>query len=80
MALPDAEQSAGDPVAAKRSWQRALSAWPNGLEMAPRDLARRVVLLNRLGNRQEAAAEQSRLDAMGYRNPIFIRELRLSGR
>jgi tetratricopeptide (TPR) repeat protein len=74
--MGDSQQAAGDPAAARRSWQEALSAWPTGVEMAPRNLARRVVLLMRLGKRQEAAAGQSRLDAMGYRNPIFVRELR----
>ena len=74
--MGDSQQAAGDPAAARRYWQEALSAWPTGVEMAPRNLARRVVLLMRLGKRQEAAAGQSRLDAMGYRNPIFVRELR----
>jgi eukaryotic-like serine/threonine-protein kinase len=74
--MGDAEQAAGNSGAAKRSWQDALSAWPNGVEMAPRNRARRVVLLTRLGNSGETTAERSRLDAMGYRDPIFMRELR----
>ena len=76
--LGDAEQAAGDAAAARRRWQQALAAWPDGVEMAPRNLARHVILLNRLGNRRAAADGQSRLDAMGYRHPAFIRELRMA--
>lgn len=74
--MGDVELAAGNRDEAARSWQNALSAWPKGVEMAPRDLARHVILLNRVGNAREAAAEQSRLDAMGYRHPAFLRGLR----
>ena len=73
--MGDAAFAAGDAAAARRAWQQALSNWPHGIEMAPRNLARHVVLLNRVGKRREAAPLQARLDAIGYRNPIFIREM-----
>ena len=75
--MGEAALAAGDAAAARQSWERALAAWPSGAEMTPKHLARRMMILKRLGRAKEAEAAQARLDEMGFRHPAF-REFRLA--
>ncbi len=73
--MAEANRAAGDSAGAARGWNRALMAWPSGLELTPRLLAREVMILKRLGRNREASSIEARLDAMGYRHPAYLREL-----
>ncbi len=77
-ALGDALALAGDRGAARGAYERALAAWPAGIEERPSELADRALLLGRLGRRAEADELSRRIAAMGYRHPGFLRERRLS--
>jgi hypothetical protein len=72
----EADRASGDSASASSSWKRALAAWPSGVELTPRNLAREAMILKRLGRGEDAASIESRLAAMGYRHPAYLRELR----
>ena len=74
--MGEADRAAGDSTAAEQSWRRALAAWPSGTEMTPRRLARQAMIFKRLGRNQEARSIEARLEAMGYRHPAFLRDMR----
>lgn len=76
--MGEAEIAAGDRASAMQSWRRAHAAWPTGVELGARAMARRVMILKRVGDGAAAATIQRRLEAMGYRHPAFLRELRLT--
>ena len=69
----DALQMLGRSADARRQWTVAVRQWPGAQAKAPDDLALRASLLRRLGLRAEAGALVSRLQAMGYREPTFVR-------
>jgi hypothetical protein len=61
----------GQTGAGHGAFERALAAWPKGVEERPIELADHVFLLRRLGRRADAANLAKRLDEMGYRNPDY---------
>ena len=61
----------GDSAGARRAWQAALSAWPKGIELQPRELALQASLLRKTGQVSESAAITQKLAGMGYREPDF---------
>jgi tetratricopeptide (TPR) repeat protein len=72
--LGDSLQATAQRDAALGAYQRALAAWPKGIEEQPRELADHARLLHRLGRTDEANRLARQLTAMGYRNPDYIRE------
>jgi tetratricopeptide (TPR) repeat protein len=74
--LGNALLAAGQGEAARDSYQGALSAWPQGVEEQPQELADHAILLKRLGRRQEASDLARRLAAIGYRHPDYRREFK----
>ena len=76
LVLGDALAKSGQGEAARSAYQAAISAWPQGVEEQPQELADHAVLLKRLGRRQEAAAIAKQLAAMGYRRPDYRREFK----
>lgn len=75
-AIASAERTLGDALlrggqreAARGAYERALAAWPKGVEERPQELAERANLLHRLGRRTEANRLSRQLASMGYRNP-----------
>jgi tetratricopeptide (TPR) repeat protein len=67
-------QRSRDPAEAQRQFQAASEVWPTGVEMTPRALAQRLLILEALGRRDEAARITARLRDIGYRHPSFARE------
>ena len=61
----------GDSAAARTAWQAALSSWPKGVELQPRELALHASLLRKTGQISESAAVARKLAGMGYREPDF---------
>jgi hypothetical protein len=70
--LGDALSRNGQREAAQGAYQRALDAWPKGIEERPRDLAERAVLLRQLGRGGEATALAARLRSIGYRQADYL--------
>jgi hypothetical protein len=78
LAVADAEllrgqiaERLGDQVTARSAWQAAATAWPKQGELKPHQLARKALLLERLGRRNEAEQANRQLGEMGYRHPAF---------
>jgi len=69
--LGDTLTQAGNRGAARGAYERALAAWPRDVEYRPKQLASQAALLMRLGRRAEANQIARRLNAMGYRAPVF---------
>jgi hypothetical protein len=63
----------GNSAGARTAWQAALSGWPEGIEMQPRELALHASLLRKAGRVSESAAIARKLAGMGYREPDFRR-------
>ena len=71
------ESGLGDRAAARQALEAALAAWPKDSPRDPRMSARLVLIYEGLGLRDEARAEASRLDGIGYRHPTYLRERRI---
>ncbi|MFC7536329.1 TIR domain-containing protein [Sphingomonas sp. GCM10030256] len=80
-ALAAAETSLGealaprDPQSAKGAYQRALAAWPGRVEVTPRQIAAKAILLRRAGRGAEAQPLAGQLATMGYRDPAYLRAI-----
>jgi hypothetical protein len=72
MALSDALRNIGEREAATGALEEALSAFPAKVELTPRELAQRAILLRKLG--RDAAALEQQLAAMGYQHPDYVRQ------
>ena len=66
-----------DVSIARAQFKAGLRVWPANVEMTPRQTMRRLLLLEGLARKDEAAAVAAQLAAMGYRHPMFARERRL---
>ena len=75
----DSALAAGNRVAAADAYRRALAAWPEGVELEPRRLALRAILLHRAGRRAEAEPLTKRLAAIGYRHPDYLKAISKGG-
>jgi tetratricopeptide (TPR) repeat protein len=73
--LGDALSSTGRPAEAKAAYQRALSAWPTDVELRPRDLVEKSLLLAKAGRRDDAKQVGAQLRSIGYRNADFWRAM-----
>lgn len=71
--------AAGDRQAASRAFRQAAAAWPKDAPEQPVDVARRVLVLKGIGRSDEAAMLASRLERMGYAEPIYLRDARSIG-
>ena len=74
--MGEIDRANGSIANAERSWNKALANWPTGVELTPRRQALQALILKRLGRNREAAPIEARLDAMGFRHPAYLRELR----
>ena len=72
------DRSAGNRDSARLAFQRAAGAWPKVPDTAAR-LARKAVILHGAGREREASEIAGRLERMGYRDPIYLRDLRSVG-
>jgi tetratricopeptide (TPR) repeat protein len=70
--LGDALSRDGQREAARGAYERALAAWPKGVEERPRDLAERAGLLRQLGRTGDAASLTARLRSIGYRQADYL--------
>lgn len=70
--LGDALSRDGQREAARGAYERALAAWPKGVEERPRDLAERAGLLRQLGRTSDAASLTARLRSIGYRQADYL--------
>jgi eukaryotic-like serine/threonine-protein kinase len=71
MTLGEGLTRSGHSAAARGAFERALGAWPKGVEERPVQLADHATLLRRLGRQAEASELAKRLDAIGYRHPDY---------
>jgi tetratricopeptide (TPR) repeat protein len=69
----DIRAANGDRAGARREWLAAQAALPRGDAEAPMVLARRAILLRRLGDEPGARALAGRLDRIGYRHPEYLK-------
>ncbi len=77
--LGEALNAVGRGDAARGAYERALAAWPKGIEEEPRDMAERAILLRRLNRKAEFNEVSRRLSAMGYRHPDYRMQTRQGG-
>jgi tetratricopeptide (TPR) repeat protein len=77
--LGEALSRTGRAEEAKAAYQRALGAWPADVELRPRDLVERSLLLAKAGRRAEAKQVGAQLRSIGYRNSDFWRALARQG-
>ena len=77
--LGDSLARAGEAGAARGAYERALAAWPKGVEERPRELADHSILLRRLDRSADADALARRLQAMGYRQPDYLKAMLQGG-
>jgi tetratricopeptide (TPR) repeat protein len=70
-----ARGSAADATAA---FQSAAAAWPATEPDRPSLIARKAVIFSGLGRREAVAALTSKLDRLGYRDPIYQRDRELA--
>jgi hypothetical protein len=69
----DIRAATGDRAGARREWLTAQAGLPRGEAEAPTVLARRAILLRRLGDEPGARALAARLDRIGYRHPEYVK-------
>jgi tetratricopeptide (TPR) repeat protein len=69
----DIRAATGDRAGARREWLTAQAGLPRGEAEAPTVLARRAILLRRLGDEPGARALAARLDRIGYRHPEYLK-------
>ena len=77
--LGDAYAMAGNKDAARGAYERALAAWPKGVEEQPKEMASRSILLARLGKHKESNELARQLASIGYRYPGFQRDRQMTG-
>jgi len=77
--LGDAFARTGRAQEAKAAYQRALSAWPANVELRPRDLVEKSLLLAKAGKRAEAKQVAGQLRSIGYRNSDYWRAMARQG-
>jgi tetratricopeptide (TPR) repeat protein len=73
--LGDALAGTGRAEEARAAYLRALSAWPTDVELRPRDLVERSLLLAKSGKRDDAKQVGAQLRSIGYRNADFWRAM-----
>jgi tetratricopeptide (TPR) repeat protein len=66
----------GRSVDAARAFQQAATTWPLSVPDRPGLIAKKVVILRGLGRTDEAEQLAARLDRMGYREPIYLHDIR----
>lgn len=67
-------QAMGDPQLAQSHFSSALTVFPQGVELTPRMMWRKLLILKGLGRRDEARQIAASLNGMGYRHPRYLRE------
>jgi hypothetical protein len=60
---------------ASAEWRAAAAALPKDVAAKPPELAEQQILLQRLGKSREAANIATRLRAVSYRHPTYLKEL-----
>jgi tetratricopeptide (TPR) repeat protein len=72
MVLSEALRTIGQRDAAAGALDEALAVYPAKVELTPRELAQRAILLRKLG--RDAAELERQLAAMGYQHPDYVRQ------
>ena len=67
--LGDIEKRMGNSSAAAAAWQKGLATLPAGVTEKPSEMAESSALFERAGRATEAQQRNSRLSAIGYRDP-----------
>jgi tetratricopeptide (TPR) repeat protein len=70
-------QAMREPQLAQSHYRSALSVFPQRVELTPRLMSRKLLILEGLGLNKEAGEIASKLNGIGYRHPGFLREQRL---
>lgn len=65
----DVDWRLGNPAAARADWTRAFAVIPRTTTERPSEMSEHRLILQRLGRQEEAKNLQSKLGAMGYREP-----------
>jgi tetratricopeptide (TPR) repeat protein len=71
--LADIGDKSGDRDAARQGWRAALAALPDTPDSEPDGIARRSILLHRIGRGSEARPLDDKLRAIGYRHPRYLK-------
>jgi tetratricopeptide (TPR) repeat protein len=72
-------RAGGSAGAAAAAFQSAAAAWPTSEPDRPSLMSRKVVILKGLGRRDRGEALASKLDRIGYRDPIYLHDRALVG-
>ena len=72
-------RASGDHEAATQAFRKAAASWPRGAPEPPVETARRVLILKGVGRAEEAAKLAAKLERLGYREPIYLRDSRSLG-
>jgi eukaryotic-like serine/threonine-protein kinase len=71
--LGDISAARGDRAEARRQWSAALALLAPAAAASPKVLSQRAILLRRMGDEPAAQAIATRLDAIGYRHPDYVK-------
>jgi hypothetical protein len=69
----------GSAAEAMAAFQSAAAAWPTTEPDRPSLLARKAIIFSGLRRRDSVEALTSKLDRLGYRDPIYLRDRALAG-
>ena len=72
-------RASGSADEATAAFQSAAAAWPTSEPDRPSLLARKAIIFSGLGRRDSVDALRSKLDRLGYRDPIYLRDRALAG-
>ena len=71
------ERGRSNSAQARRAYQLASATWPHAAPDRPPLVARKALILAGAGRGAEAAALSARLERGGYRDPSYLRDIRL---
>jgi tetratricopeptide (TPR) repeat protein len=72
-------RAGGSAAEATAAFQSAAAAWPTDEPDRPSVLARKAIIFSGLRRRDSVDALASKLDRLGYRDPIYLRDRALAG-
>lgn len=72
-------RASGSSAAATAAFRSAAAAWPTSEPDRPSLMSRKILILKGLGRRDSADALASKLERIGYRDPIYLRDRAVVG-
>ena len=72
-------RAAGNSAASAAAFERAASTWPRSVPDRASYVAQKAVIFKAIGRAADAASLAQRLDAMGYRDPLYLRDAQSVG-